>query len=382
MEDGTPVTTAAQWREARRPELLDLFQQHVYGRAPAATDLKYDVVESSDDALDGTAIRKQVVLRIEKDGRSLSIGLLLYVPKSARGPVPCFLGLNFNGNHTTHPDPAILVTESWMRPNDAAGVLDNKASAKGRGTSEESYPVEMILARGYALANIYYGDIDPDFDDGFKNGLHAVLDGDAPRDESDWGSIAAWAWGLSRGLDYLEADPLVDATRVAVLGHSRLGKTSLWAGATDERFALVISNNSGCGGAALSRRAYGETIARINASFPHWFCLKYRDYNGNEAACPVDQHQLIALAAPRPVYVASAHDDLWADPRGEFLAALHADPVYRLLGKTGLPTETMPPLDTPVRGGSIGYHVRTGGHGLTIYDWGRYLDFADQHLMH
>jgi len=374
MSDGTKVGDATTWRSNRRTEILELFRTHVYGRAPVARPPKmaWQVFDCETQALDGQATCKQVTVRFTDAADGPSMAMLLYLPNRARRPAPAFLILNFGGNHTIHPDPAIRVTRSWVRQGD-----DHRATEASRGESRSSYPVERILARGYALATIYYGDIDPDFHDGFKNGVHPAFD--VQRSADAWGSISAWAWGLSRAMDYLETDGDIDARRVAVIGHSRLGKTALWAAAQDERFALTISNNSGCGGAALSRRCFGETVERINRSFPHWFCENFKQYNGREEALPVDQHLLIALIAPRPVYVASADHDLWADPRGEFLSAQAADPVYRLLGTDGLAVREMPGLNQPVHS-AIGYHIRTGKHGLTEYDWERYLEFADKRL--
>ncbi len=379
--DGRRITSAQQWREKRRPEILELFRREVYGRAPERpAQVAFDGFDLERSALEGKATRKQITVYLKTKGAEPALDLLVYLPNAARRPVPLFLLLNFGGNQTVHADPAIRLSTRWMR-NGGKGVIDHRATEASRGTAVSRFPIEQILARGYGLATAYYGDIDPDFDDAFKNGVHGALDpvssGSRPGDA--WGSIAAWAWGLSRALDYLETDAEVDGRRVAVLGHSRLGKTALWCGAQDERFAMVISNDSGCGGAALSRRQYGETVGRINDSFPHWFCANFHKYGDHEDALPVDQHMLIALIAPRPVYVASAEEDRWADPRGEFLSALHADPVYRLLGAEGLPSATMPAVEQPLAG-TIGYHIRRGPHDLTLYDWQRYMDFADRHL--
>jgi len=383
LSEGSIVTHAGAWRTKRRPEILELFQKYVYGRAPIARpeNMSFEVFDLEKKALGGLATRKQVTVNFtdKKDGPAMDI--LIYLPSGSKKPVPTFVLLNFGGNHTIHTDPAIKLSERWMRSK-SAGVVKNRADETSRGRSSSRFHVEEILKRGYGLATIYYGDIDPDFHDGFKNGVHPFFEKliDDKRAPDAWGSICAWAWGLSRAMDYFESDDSIDNKRVAVLGHSRLGKTSLWAGARDERFAFVISNNSGCGGAALNRRAYGETVKRINTSFPHWFCENFKQYNGEEGNLPVDQHMLIALMAPRPVYVTSADGDLWADPRGEFLACRHAGSVYRLLGLKGLGVRRMPGLDEPVQKGTIGYHVRSGGHNLTEYDWQRFMDFADKHF--
>ena len=380
-EDGTVVDSADVWNTKRRPELLQMFEEHVFGTLPAGKiPLRTRVRSSVPDALDGKAFRREVTVFFADDDNGPHMDLLIYTPVNATKPVPAFLGYNFNGNHAVETDPRIHLTDSWMRNNKDIGIEDNKATEASRGSEASRWAVSPIINRGYGLVTIYYGDVDPDVDDGFKNGIHSLFEkGDSPRAGDAGGSISAWAWGLSRALDVLESDKAIDARKVAVFGHSRLGKTSLWAGATDQRFAMVIANESGCGGAALDKRIFGETVSRINTSFPHWFCINHRKYNNHEAAMPVDNHMLIALSAPRPVYVASAQEDTWADPYGEYLGLYHAGPVFKLFGKSVFESDKMPAVDTPVQV-DVAYHMRTGKHDVTDYDWEQYLKFADTHL--
>ena len=375
FNNGTKVITKKDW-EKRREELLKVFEKEVYGIIPEwHGTMRATLVSQKENALNGLALRKEVRLELSDNGKTLPVMLLIYLPINKK-KVPVILGYNFDGNHTVSDEPDILLPTSWVSNNNF-GISDNKASEKERGSSVSRWPLKEIIEEGFGLATAYYGDIDPDFKDGFKDGVHSLFT--AKRDSSSWASVAAWAWGLSRLLDYLETEKTVDAKKVIVMGHSRLGKAAIWAAVKDPRFAMCISNNSGCSGAALSKRIFGETVGRINNSFPHWFCDNYKKYSLNEDKMPVDQHELLALIAPRPLYVASAQDDLWADPKGEFLSCVYASPVYELLGLKGFPVKEIPALNKPVFG-SIAYHIRPGKHDVTLYDWKCYMEFAQKAL--
>lgn len=349
MQDGTPVATAEQWSK-RRAEVLDLFRTNIYGRNPIdkPENSSYKVTLTVDNELH---IARERVTMTFVGPRGKIVARLFVVRPLSDKPVPAFLLIN-------HRDDSFDPTQT----------IDSGF-----------WPAKQIASRGYATAILQAQDIDPDNFDGFKNGVHGAFQDPAERTGDSWGTIAAWAWGASRAMDYLEQSRYIDAKKVAVLGHSRGGKTALWCGAQDERFALVISNNSGCTGAALSRRPVGETVKDINDRFPHWFCENYRKYNANEAALPVDQHELLALIAPRLLYVASASLDTWADPEGEFLACVNAEPVWKLLGQPGLGAMQIPAPDKPIHEGRIGYHLRAGKHELAEYDWNQYMDFADKY---
>jgi hypothetical protein len=377
MQNGAPVKSRRVWEQKRRPELLQLFEREMFGKwigpGPA---LRFEVVEKAANVLEGKAIRQQVAMYVGTGADEKKVDILMYLPSGTTRPVPVFVGLNFHGNHTVHADTAIILPTGWVANDPDFGAVDHSATVAGRGRRANRWPVEALLEKGYGLVTACYGDLFPDHINGFGQGASQWLERPGAEGEQT-AAIGVWAWGLSKIADYLVQDPLVDARRMAVFGHSRLGKAALWAGAQDTRFSLVISNNSGCGGAALSRRVFGETVAAINNRFPHWFCQNFRAYNGLEQSLPFDQHSLLALMAPRPVYVASAAEDLWADPRGEFLAAYHAGEVYKLYGQPVLTDASMPALHQPVMQ-RTGYHIREGKHDVTLYDWQQYMQFADK----
>lgn len=376
--DGTPIDSVAAWREQRRPELRRYLAENMYGVAPSALpELSAKVIEQSDDAFDGLARRRQIQITLHHEGRTLAFNLLLYLPQSPR-QAPVFLALNFYGNHTISDDPAVLISSAWSRNSPDYHITDHRLTEASRGCRAHRWDLPQILAGGIGLATVYYGEIDPDKPD-FSDGVHALYQTTPAAGE--WNSIAAWAWGMSRVMDFLQTYDEVASDRVIAFGHSRLGKTSLWAGAIDERYAGVISNDSGCGGAALSKRRFGETLWKMHDAMPHWLCANNERFIDHEEDLPVDQHAVLALVAPRPLYIASATEDLWADPRGEYLSAYHASQVWSLYGLVPLPSAEPPPPNHAIHG-AVSYHLRTGGHDVTPYDWGNYIAWAHSVVFH
>lgn len=377
--DGAAITSAQQWRATGRPEALRLLEHYAYGQATQEpVNLSAQVQAEYPDFLEGRGTLKLIELRYGP-GQQGRAQLLLALPSDAPGPVPVLLGLNFFGNQATTEDPRVPLASSWV-PGRGVGVQDNQATEATRGAVKERWPYARVLERGYGLATLYHGDLDPDYGDDSK-GVQALYRpaGQAEPGEHDWGSVAAWSWGLSRAVDYLVTDPDVDAARIATVGHSRNGKAALWSAALDERIAMSVSHMSGCMGAALSRRREGETVAAINLFFPHWFADALHRFDDQEARLPFDQHYLIALQAPRPSLVISGAEDSWADPEGEFLGAREASPVYELLGQEGLEASA-PPEPGGLIPSRLGYALRPGGHEINQGSWEVILDFADLHL--
>jgi dienelactone hydrolase len=377
-QDGSAVTTAKQWRTRRRPELLRLFESEEYGktRVGRPAHMRFVVREEKRDARGGKATRLRVGILFEGTEEGRQMELLLYLPNQVKGRVPVFLGLNFDGNYTVTDEPDIPLPKHWVNGLSPNRVTHNQPTESSRGTLQALWQIDAALARGYGVATVGYGEVEADAPGHETEGPRGLGPSPGP---GDWGSIGAWAWALSRAMDYLATSPRVDAKRVAVIGFSRLGKAAMWAGAQDERFALMISNESGAGGVALHKRLFGETVADLNRNFPHWFSPNFRRYGGNEAALPIDQHELVALCAPRPVLIISATEDLWSDPKGEFLSGVAATPVYKLLGVEGMAVSEWPQAQHLVNS-RIGYYLRPGKHDVTAEDWKAMLTFADAHL--
>ncbi len=374
FEKGVKVTTKEQWEKRRRPELKHLFEHYMYGTAPKSPKVNAKVERIDTNALGGKATLKEITLTL--DGiKGPKIHLLLVIPNKGKGPHPVFVGMNFCGNHAVLADPKIHLNTNWIYSNQK-GVKDNKATDKSRGTNIDVWNIEDIIDRGYAIATFYSADIDPDRAD--ERGIQKHFG-----KEYDWSTVRAWAWGYSRVIDYLVTDADIDATRIIAVGHSRLGKTTLLAAAFDERIAIAIPHQAGCGGTGPNRAAFGnkgaESVKRINTSFPHWFNARFKQFNDEPERLPFDQHCLIALCAPRPVLLSNATEDQWANPTGQFNMLVAADPVYKLMGSKGIASKAMPAVGK-VMNSPLGYWIRDGKHAMNREDWGVFMDFADTHL--
>jgi hypothetical protein len=374
LQNGEPVRDAQTWTQKRRPELMSIFESQVYGKTPAdKLAIHNGPIVTESKALDGKAIRKQVTVFFSQRLDGPQMHILLYLP-ATKPKSPVFLGLNFSGNQSVDKDPGILANDVWVKdPAGSGRTVKLPPDDRTRGASAANWQLGKLLAAGYGLATIYYYDIEPDLKEGEPLGVRSLF-----ADGESWSALGVWAWGLSRAVDYLRTEPRVDGEKIALIGHSRLGKAALWAAAQDPRFALVISNESGKGGASLLKRPQGETIDHLNNSFPNWFSPAYKQYTGHPENLPVDGNELLALIAPRPLYVASAEGDLNSDPAGEFLSAASVGRVYALFGKKGLGIEKMPAVNQAVMH-DVGYHVRAGKHDVTAYDWDQYIAFADLH---
>ncbi|MBN1805256.1 MAG: hypothetical protein JW837_08405 [Sedimentisphaerales bacterium] len=376
LANGGPVRDVETWYKKRRGEIVRLFEENQFGRCPGRPDdMSFDVFDKGTSAFDGKAIRKQVTIYFSKDKSGPKTDLLIYLPEGINEPVPLLLNVGFTANSLMVDDPGVKEGEIWNRER-------QKVPAR-KGFRFGVLDVLPVLEKGFGIATVYYGDIDPDFQGGIQYGVRRLYlkPGQTEPAPDEWGSIAAWGWGLSRAMDYFETDEKIDAKRIALMGISRLGKTVLWAGARDSRFAMVIASCSGEGGAALSRRNYGETIKHLTAPkrYPYQFCANYQKYADHVDKFPVDAHMLIALIAPRAVLLQTGNQDKWSDPKGEFLAAVAAEPVYRLLGKQGLGTEQVPPAGQAILH-TIGYYMHAGGHGTRPSDWDVFLKFMQMHL--
>jgi hypothetical protein len=374
---GERVRDAATWTRVRRPEILRMMESIQFGKAPGKPDkVIVDRFDTGTVALGGKAIRRQTTLYFTDDRRGPKAELLSYVPADANGPVPVLLQISFSPNANVVDDPGIKPGEMWSRDK-------KRVPAPRTGGFGQVVPLPF-LANGIGFATLYYGDIEPDFKGGIPFGIRGryLKPGRTEPAPDEWGAIAAWAWGLRRVMDYLETEPAIDAKRVALLGASRLGKTVLWTGATDERFAVIIASVSGESGAALSRRNYGETVRHMTDStrYDYQFAHNYQSYGDRVNELPFDGHMLVSLIAPRPLLLQTGSTDLWSDPKGEYLSAVAASPVWKLLGKEGLAVDHYPAAGEPVLS-TLGYSMHEGRHGILPYDWPIFLQFLQKHLI-
>jgi hypothetical protein len=377
LKDGKKVKNVRQWYNERRPQIVSLFEEFQYGKVPEAPkDLKFKVFDNGTPALKGKAIRRQVTVYLAKDTSEHKMEILIYLPAGTSKPVPLFLNISFAPNSSVVDDPGIKAGFAWGR--------DGKKAPAQKADKSRMLDPNMFLSQGIGFATIYYGDIEPDFADGIKYGIRGyyLKEGQHYPAPDEWGAISAWSWGLSRAMDYLETDKQIDSKRVALFGVSRLGKTVLWTGCRDTRFGMVIASCSGEGGAAISRRLYGETIAHMTdpTRFSYQFAGNWRNFKDDPSKSPVEANMLISLMAPRPLLLQTGDTDKWSDPKGEFLAAVAAAPVYELLGKKSLGTDVYPAAEVPILN-DLGYYMHAGGHGALPADYAIFIRFMKIHFM-
>ena len=374
--NGKKVKNAKTWYKKRRPEIVKLFEEFQYGRIPGKpSDMSFYVTDKGTPAFGGKALRKQVTVCFTKDTSKYKMDILMYIPVNAMKPVPLFLNLSFTANASVTDDTGIKGRYVWGR--DGVRVPVKPMGGFGR------MDIDQFLSEGIGFANIYYGDIEPDFAEGVKYGIRGyyLKPGSTYPAPDEWGAISAWSWGLSRAMDYFETDPQIDAGRVALFGVSRLGKTVLWTGARDTRFGMVIASCGGEGGAAISRRWYGETIDHMThpTRYFYQFAGNWRNFKDDPSDSPVDGHMLVALMAPRPLLLQTGDTDYWSDPKGEFIAAVAGGPVYELLGKKSLGTDVLPQAGVPILN-DLGYFMHAGGHGAMPADYKVFIDFMKMHF--
>jgi hypothetical protein len=378
LANGTPVPNSRAWFKKRRPEIVKLFEENQYGRMPdRPRNMSFNVFDRATPAFERKAVRRQATIYFTRDKSGPSVDVLLYLPANAVGPVPVLLNVGFAANNLAVSDPGVKVGWSFDP------VKKQRVPAVPGKFNFGGIDVISVIDKGFGLATVNYGDINPDSPHGLPYGVRSLYlkPGQTAPAPDEWGAISAWAWGLSRVLDYLETDKTVDAKRVALMGVSRLGKTVLWTAAHDTRFALVIASCSGEGGASLSRRNYGETIKHLvePTRYPYQFCANYAKYADQVDRFPVDAHMLLALIAPRPVLLQTGDTDRWSDPKGEFLAAVAATPVFKLLGGNGIDSAQMPPAGTPILN-TLGYFMHAGGHGSMPSDWVQFFKYMELYL--
>ncbi len=378
MANGEKVADAAAWTAKRRPEILKMLEENQFGRVPGRPEkMSFDVFDKGTPAFDGKAVRKQVTIYFSEDKSSNYLDLLVYLPADAKGPVPVLLNLGWTANNLSVNDPGVKVGRTW-NPQQKTRVPATTGRAFGRPLDVTSF-----TSQGLGVAIFNYTDVDIDAVGALAQGVRALYlkPGATEPAADEWGSIAAWGWGVSRVIDYFETDAQVDAKKIAITGASRLGKTVIWAAARDERVACVIASVSGEGGAALSRRNYGETVAHLVAPtrYPYQFAANYAKWINRANEAPFDSHFIIALVAPRPVLLQTGNTDKWSDPYGEFLAAKAATPVFALFGKKGIEEYSLPAAGKPMMN-TLGYLMHDGGHGVMPADWPVFIEFLNKYL--